>query len=147
MGSDSSAAKSAIKKSLGETPSVEVVVVAKESSQDAPAKAGGKGASKRIVVTSTLKGVPKGAVARVALTESGLSTDVKRGENSGRVLKHDAVVRAFTTIENPADGECVTELTPPEGFDATKGRVVVFVQDGSSMRVFGAGDSEVISVR
>jgi len=143
VGSDSSTAKSAIKKALAQAASVEVAVRAKESSQDTSVKAGGKRASKRIVVTSSLKSDPKGAVARVALTESGLSTDVKRGENSGRALKHDAVVRAFTSIKNPVDGETVTELTPPDGFDVTKARVVVFVQDVSSMKVFGASESEV----
>jgi hypothetical protein len=35
------------------------------------------------------------AVLVVAVTESGLATEVKRGENAGRVLRHDFVVRAW----------------------------------------------------
>jgi hypothetical protein len=34
----------------------------------------------------------------VAVTESGLRTDVKRGENHGRTLTHAAVVRHMATI-------------------------------------------------
>ena len=38
---------------------------------------------------------PAGARALVALTHSGLSQVVPRGENAGRTLQHDHVVRAF----------------------------------------------------
>ena len=41
----------------------------------------------------------------VAVTESGLRTDVKRGENHGRTLTHAAVVRYLATVgQVPADG-------------------------------------------
>lgn len=35
------------------------------------------------------------AVAFIAVTENGLATEVKRGENAGRALRHDFVVRAW----------------------------------------------------
>ncbi|HSO07487.1 MAG TPA: DUF1223 domain-containing protein, partial [Pelomicrobium sp.] len=35
------------------------------------------------------------AMVFIALTQNGLSTEVKRGENAGRTLRHNFVVRAW----------------------------------------------------
>jgi hypothetical protein len=46
-------------------------------------------------VSVEAKSVAKDAQAFVALFESGLSTDVKAGENRGVTLRHDFVVRRW----------------------------------------------------
>ena len=69
----------------------------------------------------------------VALTENGLSTSVRGGENKGRQLAHDQVVRAFAGPFDKADVQA--ELKPPRGADLSKSSIVAFVQDETSGRV------------
>ncbi|MEO5560971.1 MAG: DUF1223 domain-containing protein [Dokdonella sp.] len=66
----------------------------------------------------------------VALTENGLSSAVKAGENRGKRLDHDLVVR---DLAGPLDlPQAEAELKLPDGFDAAKSAVVAFVQDEKS---------------
>ena len=73
----------------------------------------------------------------VAVVENGLSVEVKAGENKGKTLKHDRVVRALgqTTAK---EGEADVDLKLPEGVQEANCRVVVFGQDEKSMSVYGA---------
>ncbi len=62
-----------------------------------------------------------------ALAENGLVTAVAAGENRGRRLAHDQVVRAF---EGPFDvPHAEAELTPPPDADAANSSVVAFAQE------------------
>ena len=66
----------------------------------------------------------------VALTENDLTSTVSAGENRGRQLTHDQVVRAFAgPLELP---RAQVELDPPPGLDAAKSSVVAFIEDASS---------------
>jgi hypothetical protein len=70
----------------------------------------------------------------VALTENGLSEDVRAGENKGRTLAHDEVVRAF---EGPFDKAQVdVNLKLPDKADAAKTSVVAFIQNENGGDVF-----------
>lgn len=78
----------------------------------------------------------------LAITESGLSSHVSRGENAGRRLNHTAVVRKLVKL-----GEVDPQT---RGFDSEKAvtiekqwkrgdiKLVVFVQERASRRVLGA---------
>jgi hypothetical protein len=72
----------------------------------------------------------------VALTEDGLSNAVDGGENRGKTLRHDHVVRAFA---GPLPmGAADTELELPKALDVANAKVVAFVQDehdGSVLQV------------
>ena len=73
----------------------------------------------------------KGAVLFVALTEDGLSSDVKAGENAGKRLTHDHVVRDLRgdLVVSPggeASGTVVLPLPAEAGNTPT---VVAFVQN------------------
>jgi hypothetical protein len=63
-----------------------------------------------LTFTGMLKGADgktapaSGTRLRYAVTESGLATDVKAGENRGVMLKHDAVVRDHGALMATADG-------------------------------------------
>jgi hypothetical protein len=46
----------------------------------------------------------------IALVESGIATKIQRGENEGRTLKHDNVVRYFKTIKMTENTEGPLEL-------------------------------------
>jgi hypothetical protein len=76
----------------------------------------------------------------VALVEDGLTSNVKRGENSGRTLTHAAVVRRIETIgaldRDAFAGEGQWKLNP--AWDRAKLRVVVFLQGQSTRKVYGS---------
>ena len=78
----------------------------------------------------------------IAITEDGLETDVKRGENAFRRLRHSAVVRSLTHVETLAAplpdhvGAATTIERDPE-WSREGLRAVAFLQERSSRRVLG----------
>jgi len=84
-----------------------------------------------------VSGAPKNVVLCIAVVESGLVSQVRRGENAGRTLMHANVVRKFVTL--PADGPTGTVNLESE-FSSTKRdlRVIAFLQDRRTMTIFGA---------
>ena len=80
----------------------------------------------------------------LAVTESELSTNVSRGENSGRLLRHAPVVRSFGVIaridpRGANSGQIVSTLHLPREWRRENLRAVVFVQERDSFRITGAG--------
>ncbi|MBS0198603.1 MAG: DUF1223 domain-containing protein [Planctomycetes bacterium] len=80
--------------------------------------------------------------ACVALTQDGLTTEVKKGENAGRLLPHSCVVRAFTTITLDGQGHATASLTPPKDVDASRSRIIVFVHN-DARQVIAATDVKI----
>ena len=79
----------------------------------------------------------------LAVAETGLASDVARGENAGRNLKHSAVVRKLGTIGKLKSGEAfsaapVVKLAKP--WKPENLRAVVFVEDGVSRKVLGVAE-------
>ncbi len=79
----------------------------------------------------------------VALFESGIVTAVGGGENGGRSLENDFVVRRLETafsLEPKAgarkEGELTLEIE--RGWNARRLGVAAFLQDPTSMRIYGA---------
>jgi hypothetical protein len=76
----------------------------------------------------------------LAVTESGLSTDVPQGENAGRHLAHAPVVRVLRKLGvasvSPVHVETVVALDP--AWAASSLRYVAFVQQTRSRRIVGA---------
>lgn len=97
--------------------------------------------------------VPEGVAVRdatdliVAVTENKLATEVRRGENGGRVLKHDAVVRALVTNGVLPLGQRNWRTSASIGvakeWRMENLRVVGFLQERDSRRIVGAGASTV----
>jgi hypothetical protein len=80
----------------------------------------------------------------VAVTENMLKSDVKHGENSGRALNHDGVVRQFFSagkIEAGAPGfsSSISVHTMQE-WNRANLRAVVFVQEKHSRRVLAVAE-------
>jgi hypothetical protein len=71
----------------------------------------------------------------VAITEDGLTTVVKRGENGGRTLHHDAVVRRLSTSVE-------LKAIPPD-WHRDRLRVVALVQGSKSQRIVGAATAVI----
>lgn len=81
----------------------------------------------------------------VALVEDGLTSSVRRGENSGRTLQHSAVVRRLqimgTLQRDSFVGEGEWRLNA--AWQRPKLRLVAFLQGQKSRRVFGAASVPV----
>jgi hypothetical protein len=98
----------------------------------------------RVSVTISASGVPpstRGDRAEyvLAVTEDGLSSDVRRGENRGRVLTHAAVVRLLKTM-GEAGAESVTgEIAIDPSWQRDRVKIVAFVQESRSRRIVAAG--------
>ncbi len=91
-------------------------------------------------LTVTLKDAPKGCVVLGALVEDGLSTEVKRGENAGRKLAHDRVVRVFKVQKPDAKGVASIALDVPKDASLARSRVVAVVQEAPGGKVIGAAE-------
>jgi hypothetical protein len=75
----------------------------------------------------------------LVIAENMLHTDVKRGENAGRALEHNGVVRQLTLvgkINSPASGFSSTAVVhPAREWNRENLRAVVFVQERHSRHV------------
>jgi hypothetical protein len=89
-----------------------------------------------------VSGAPKDGVLCVAVVESGLVSEVRRGENAGHTLAHANVVRKFVTIP-------LVELTGSVGLEAEFSspnrdlQVIAFLQDRRTLAIFGATGSHL----
>lgn len=77
------------------------------------------------------------ATVWLALTESGLSSQVARGENGGRTLHHSSVVRSLRPLGSLSSGSAFKQ-TAEIGALKPSNEVVVFVQGDRSYNVLGA---------
>lgn len=90
-------------------------------------------------------GLPQGSPAhvRVAIVEDGLETEVPRGENQGKTLRHDGVVRLMETVGETEAGavsyEGTVSLALDPDLDRERLRAIVFLQDAGSRRVVAIG--------
>jgi hypothetical protein len=81
----------------------------------------------------------------VMITESGLSTDVKRGENHGKVLKHAPVVRYLATIGRIAadetKGSARADLAVDGGWQRDHLAVVAFAQENRGRTILASASA------
>jgi hypothetical protein len=81
------------------------------------------------------------ATVFLAVTEDGLRTSVKRGENAGRTLDHAAVARRLLQIgKTDREGRFSSVVPVPleSAWNRQSLRIIVFVQSDSSRRVVAA---------
>lgn len=99
-----------------------------------------------IRVTAKKDGAP--VQVFLAVTEDNLSSDVQRGENSGRRLRHVGVVRSFGLIGNldPRDKPGLSmrsTLKLPSNWKRQDLHAVVFLQERATQRIVGAESVDV----
>lgn len=78
----------------------------------------------------------------LAVTESSLTSEVLRGENDGKKLRHEAVVRSLGTLEGFfLNGTSVREtpIAVKEDWNAKNLSAVVFIQSQKDRQVLGIG--------
>ncbi len=124
VGSRKSQAENAIKKALT-TPAVAQISLSKTLKDN------------NIAVNYKLSGDFVNAVLNFAVVESNFSTQVKRGENEGRILKHDNVVRGFQTVE-VKNTEGVFEVKLLKNWQLSNCMFIAFLQDKKTGQVLGA---------
>ncbi|MGB5810750.1 MAG: DUF1223 domain-containing protein [Polyangiales bacterium] len=101
-----------------------------------------------VEATATMRAEQPGVVANVVVYETGLSTDVRRGENRGRALRNDFVVRRLEDVGTIRPGDTserrVSTRIPIRGeWTAANLGVVVFLQDPSTRRIVGASRAPI----
>lgn len=77
----------------------------------------------------------------IAVVEQNLVTQVKKGENSGRTLTNDNVVREFSQIDPKINGEITIKLNPPQNPDNTS--IILFLQDKNTLEIKAAKSSKL----
>lgn len=102
-----------------------------------------------LVARATIADLPEDAVresvdAVLAVTEDDLTNVVKRGENSGRTLHHDAVVRALVPVGSlHASGELRQSARLKPEWRRNRLHAVMFLQGRKSQRIWGAAIAAV----
>ena len=99
------------------------------------AKAGGN----HVSVTYTIAG-GKGQLLHIALVQKDAETNVKRGENEGRKLKHINIVRSLKTITAQDAGSVTIEL--PSGLAAAYA-IIAYTQQQDSFEITGAAQTVI----
>jgi len=123
VGSDEEVARKEIAAALKKSPSV-LEVVAKVSEA-------------QVSVNCTMSRAGVGKTLNVALVQRGIERKIGGGENGGRVLRHENVVRAFESVTTVGSPTNVKLAIPPDAV-VEKCSVIAYVQD-KSMHVLGAG--------
>jgi hypothetical protein len=101
-----------------------------------------------VQVTSPKNPKPRAADVYLAVTESELESQVLRGENAGRRLRHAPVVRSFGIIgridpRGSNVGQITNTLRLPREWKRENLRAVVFVQEHDTLRITGAATTEL----
>ncbi|WFE54217.1 DUF1223 domain-containing protein [Micromonospora sp. WMMD1155] len=97
---------------------------------------------RRVALDYEAERPPDDTVVNVAVVERGLDSEIARGENAGRTLRQDNVVRAFASATLNAGRGRVDVVTPRE-FDPRRAAVVAYVQENGYGAVVGATHVEL----
>jgi len=138
LGSDADAALAAVKKAVGRTqPRVGVSLDLKRDADVIVV-------SVRVAASSQAR-LSGDAEVLVALTQDGVESSVRAGENSGRRLRHGGVVRSLESMGRLRAGEerwdGTSRLALPGKESSGLFRIVAFVQETQSRRIVGAASA------
>jgi len=130
VGSNRAAANQAISRALKQTVRTQVQF-------DATSTRNRAGELTGVTVQLDATGITKNDVVHIAIVEDGLKSNVSRGENSGRTLEHDAVVRLFHTVAS-SNLDKPVEIDWPVAVEPNNAAVICYVQNTDSWRITGA---------
>lgn len=95
-----------------------------------------------IKITYEANGEYNGDILNFALVSASETTEVKRGENGGRTLVNDNVVKAFKTISPSANGEVMLTDKTSAGKELW---VIAYFQQKNNMEIKGAANTGVVN--
>ncbi|HZZ42649.1 MAG TPA: DUF1223 domain-containing protein [Tepidisphaeraceae bacterium] len=90
------------------------------------------------VVNISVEGKVQGCVLNVAVVERGLITEVAHGENGGKTLQHENVVRWFKTVPVGTTKVAIEGL--PASVKVERASVIVLVQRSGQGGIIGASE-------
>lgn len=94
-------------------------------------------------VSYRVTGGNEGDLVNLAVVEKGLAVPVRRGENSGRTLKHHNVVRVFRTLRLEAKGEGRVRMALPPELKAEKASLIAYLQRAATLEILGAAKADL----
>jgi hypothetical protein len=153
VGSDAAAARRAIERSLTSPHGVVTIDVSVVGAELAPPARADHGRPLQVSVTATdLPSISRGDRADiiVAVTEDHLRSDVKRGENKGRVLTHAAVVRYMAAIGQASEGASSSaraDIALGPDWQRDHLQVVAFVQELRGRTILASAVASLQNVR
>ena len=121
VGSNQAALSKALATALNTAPKVMILNLRAEKTVDTP------------YLHYELQGSFEEAVINVALISDAETTVIRRGENSGRTLTNENVVKVFKTVPAAASGNIQLPLQ-----NVQADRVIAYVQDRKTMEIYGA---------
>jgi hypothetical protein len=138
VGSSQSQARSAIA-DAGQQPKADVTILTKEEALQVRIK---------VDVKMLPAPAPHEAQVWLAVTESGLHSNVLRGENAGEDLHHAAVVRSLRKVGNAKTNQEFSfsgeqEVRLDAGWKRENLKFVAFVQDPKSRHILGAASARM----
>jgi len=105
------------------------------SSQEVNLKVVSQGQS-LVTINYALSGVIENTLINIALVERHVKNEVPRGENRGRTLEHDNVVRVFKTEEAKRKGS--VSITLPKNLNMKNAIVIAYTQKQHTFKITGA---------
>lgn len=96
-----------------------------------------------VEINCIIMGDTKGKSLHFVLVETALSTNVKNGENSGRILKHANVVRDFQTVKFNETGKGVGHFFLLKDWQKNNCKIIGFLQDDTTWKISGAGQVSI----
>lgn len=90
------------------------------------------------VVKYKVSGNARNTVLVLALVQKSAKSNVKRGENEGKLLSHYQVVRNTINQRLTIDEKGTTNLYFPKNFNAQSTEIIGFVQDSKTGAILGA---------
>jgi hypothetical protein len=93
-------------------------------------------------ISYTVVGAGPDAVANIAVVERGLISSIGGGENAGRVLPEENVVRWFRSVTISADGKNQIEVPRLNDVNFKNASVIVYAQEPANGPVLGAASAD-----
>jgi len=101
-------------------------------------------AERALDVTFSVSGAPRRAAVMFIVVERGVGNHVPRGENRGKTLRHDEVVRAHHDLGRfGRETSGTTTLQIPEEVDPAMASLICIVHDPVSMEIVGAASVDL----
>lgn len=126
-------AEKSIKKFLLEPAAAQIQLALKTSAPE-----------KTLEIEFDLDGSWETAILNLALVERELVNQVSRGENKGKALKHENVVRTFESV-SVQQRKGKIQLTIPEGLVVSNASVIAYLQDPKTLKVIGASRQDLVT--